>query len=352
MTQLLFFVFGSIFILCAIIISYRYFPKEIRNISQHKLGGIQDNLSKSSKRSLISFFSSPSSPMKSFYFFMFFLLVFDVFFDVGTLAWYNLESFSAIPETPGDIIFYKGLLLLYIILEFIHFVRMYVYIHLLEDPFSRCYEKYIKRMHCCCKGHVSIPLRSEQFIRFVIVALVSLKLLQEFNVLENGDAFRFFVQYLFLFYAALLSWDIVIVKSTNLNWFSDTYITMNAAGCCLLLVLYFSLPFPDGKSGEFSGGIIGIVISSVSLLCVCLILSFIVGLCSNWKSIKNDVIPFFTEIFKEIFAGVCCPSYGIFMRRIKDNVYERHDDFPDSCRTKSDRCPYKRKIKVFFGRIK
>lgn len=234
-----------------------------------------------SDSTVVAFTDPISSHMKFFYSALFFYVSFLVFGRIGSHAFKSWGHFSQIPDTPGNKFAYSIIIVLLIFFEVYHFLRMYLYLHQLEDPSSIVYKRYIRPFH-----NERCLLLCEHFVRFVLVGIVTLKMFE--NYLLNIDAFRMFVAYLLLFYIFLLLWDYIVAKSSQVKN-DDTFYVMNIIGIITLFFLLFALPHPEEitENGEkvtkMVGGNILIVLTAVVVHIGGLLLSFI----NEWRGYKK-----------------------------------------------------------------
>jgi len=304
---------GSVSILIALIFSIKY-SKGILAVSLKQ--DIQDQM--------ISFYHPITSPTKIFYLILFVVLVFQVFREVAYHAWQQWGQYHSKPDTLENQYFFSFFMLLFVILEAIHFARMYIYIHSLEEPNSDIHKKFIAPIYNRNNGHPESLLRCEQIFRLIVVALVSLKFVKEFHLLEGVGPFRFFTLYLLLFYFALLCWDIVIMISAGKKY-NETYILMNAIGCMFLVILYLTSP------SEKSDGTILIAIVSIVVLCG--------NICVSLKTGSHHE---FRNFIEEIFSIVKTPNYGVPMKRYSCPSYIEDGKCLSNGRCKEDICVYKK----------
>jgi len=148
-------------------------------------------------------------------------------------AWYFFNPFwSHLPSIfnslgAGDIPFLDGVFILFVLFllplaVFMHFLRLYITMELLEDPTSPFHAKFIRPL-------TSFPRYFEQLVRLIVIAIITFKAL---GILGFGmfDSLQHLCSYMLLFYGLLMFWDVMILtfhfRNKTISW-KDTYILQN-----------------------------------------------------------------------------------------------------------------------------
>lgn len=255
-------IFSGIVAVCLGI--WAYFVVRKQGTPSHLTDNTSSVLEK--EKYVVGFGKTITSPMKIFYLVGFFCMTVPVFNSVGHYVLNQLGGFSGPKESKFGTNLFLGLFFAIIVLEFFHFIRMYLYLHFLEEPTSLIHRKYISPMS---QKHSKI----EFVVRVILILFVSLKLVDP--LLGNIDSFRMFTGYLLGFYIFLWMWDFIVYFNSDLQISRDTYLCSNSVAIiCLSLLYFYALPSPEVlndktvvlKNGEYTVAVLAVFGLVCSLL--------------------------------------------------------------------------------------
>lgn len=310
-------------------------------------------------KNLIGYTSTTTSSMKLFYFIVFSWVLVSVFCRVWVEADAQWGGFSAVPDTDSDKTHFSWLFSTFVVLEALHFFRMYAYLHCLEEPLSLVHSKFIRPIQK--KAHARWLLFTENITRLILVSLVSLKFLE--NILTQVDAFRLFAGYLLFFYFFLIAWDVIIAYAAGLSLLIETYFIDNFLAISCLIWFKSGLPrsvpmVQDDVQkvilGE--GGYTGTLVCLI-LLCIIVFLSLIVRPLVrilqlhaklqkqhgniSLKILVGPELTMFKEIGNEMWS-LFNPQYGKKLSRCTMPMFREGDYGPRPELCNGDKCLYEK----------
>lgn len=293
-----------------------------------------------------------SSAVKIMYLFVFILAAFSFaqyFFTAENL--FDSIPVAEIPQEKNTYIIIMKFLSVFI---FIHFIRMYTTLELLEEPTSVFHVKNISYIHKTFRW-------VEQLIRISLVLFISLKfldLLSKYIWLRNIVIFfkekiadfilalfaipipqvgrevksiKELFYYLFVLYLILLSWDIVIrigkkIADKNFKVFRslmDPFFVVNISGLILSLLVLKLFPKYSIWTSWGLGG---------------MIIIYILSICCDVRS-KN--YQEYYHFWKSLFFNLGNPFYGKRYRKNERQIYQPNNtkiNYQDPC--SADNCEF------------
>ncbi|HHT9122668.1 MAG TPA: hypothetical protein ACFYEF_07335 [Candidatus Wunengus sp. YC63] len=176
-----------------------------------------------------------SSAIKTFYFLVFFSAGVTFFFPFFTKISDFWNALPSKPNTRWDAIFFTVALVIFYIVIFFHFIRLYITLELLEDPTTDFHKIFIYPLGNKARF-------AEQIIRFLLILCVSFKIIDLFKHLlvtievnTNPDLSK----YILVLYVVLLLWDIVYVMASHWNSMSEKIFDNKLSSLLINILLIF-----------------------------------------------------------------------------------------------------------------
>ncbi len=288
-----------------------------------------------------------SSPIKGFYAGLFIAVIYKMYLNLSFVTKDSLilSSGAFVNEYQGDVFIW--FLRAFVLLTMIHFMRIYSYLHNLENSNSDDFTDIIKPIkNSSIKGYdlSGFMLRFEFFLRLIIIGIVSLKLISleiipYFEPIHNPtDVLEFacaFSIYLIVLYSLLIFYDIVLLISKK-DFFA-TYLYQNAVGIFSMIWFHNSISSADNQQGYYEMIIPGVFF----------IATFVPSLFIQKRAFKgtvNAIVMPFLEILP-----VKRPNYQFIFEKLRYLAFRRNGyNYSGNCSKKS--CIYKEADKPIYKR--